>query len=155
MKALVVYFSYSNNTKKIVEKVDEVFCLDTVRVERKIPYSKDYDTCAYVEAKKEVDERIYPEILPLKRNPEDYDAILIFFPIWWYTFPMPIGTFARSLAGYKGKVYLFGNSYTDDKQYLKNSVRDFKGLVPDVDVTGVELNEPVEKIVEEMRKIVR
>ena len=55
MKTLIIYFSWSNNTKRLVESVNREFNFDVVRLERKVPYSDDYNTCAYVEAKEEVE----------------------------------------------------------------------------------------------------
>ena len=96
MKNLIVYFSWSNNTKK-------QFGFDVVRIERKKPYSQNYHTCAYVEAKEEVEKHIHPQINALNVDLNAYDKILLFFPIWWYTFPMPIGTLSNNLRGLREK----------------------------------------------------
>lgn len=130
MKKLIVYFSWSGNTEKLVNAINQELHLDTVRIERKIPYSSDYEECAYKEAKEEVVKKSHPSIKEITVNPFDYDEILLFFPIWWYTFPMPIGTFLESLKGYQGKVVLFANSYTNDPQYMANSLRDAKEINP-------------------------
>ena len=130
MKTLIVYFSWSNNTKTLVENINKQFNYDLVRIEREIPYSDDYDICAYKEAKEEVTEKIHPSIKDLNINVGQYDRILLFFPIWWYTFPMPIATFIESIKGYKGKVYVFANSYTNDPQYMVNSMNDLKVIDP-------------------------
>ena len=102
MKTLIAYFSWSNNTKKLVDKINEKKKYDVIRIERAIPYSDDYDICAYKEAKEEVNKKIHPAIKPLDIDFGNYDQILLFFPIWWYTFPMPIATFIESIKGYKG-----------------------------------------------------
>ena len=129
MKTLFVYFSWSNNTKNLVERLNQEFNYDVIRIERKIPYSKNYNTCAYVEAKKEWDERILPEIKDIDSDISSYDKILLFFPIWWYTIPMPIGTFVSEyLTDFKGEVIAFANSYTNDSQYMFNSMKDLKNL---------------------------
>ena len=129
MKNIIVYFSYSGNTDKLIKETNKVFGYDVVRVERSVPYSDDYDTCAYVEAKKEWKERVCPEINDINVDFSGYDNVLLFFPIWWYTYPMPIATFVKTkLAGFKGNVYAFANSYTNDKQYMVNSMKDLKEL---------------------------
>ena len=120
MKTLIIYFSWSNNTKKLVEEINSKFTYDVVRIERKIPYSSIYDQCAYVEAKEEWEKRLLPEIKEITVDVSLYERILLFFPIWWYTFPMPIGTFVKEgLNGYKGKVVVFANSYTNDPKYTR------------------------------------
>ena len=121
MKTLIIYFSWSGNTDRLVREINEHFNFDVVRIERKIPYSSDYDVCAYKEAKEEWQERLYPEIKDLNIDINAYDRILLFFPIWWYTFPMPIATLIRKLNSFKGQIILFENSYTNDPKYAKNS----------------------------------
>lgn len=128
MNSLIVYFSWSNNTKRLVEDLNKKFNYDILRIERKIPYSTDYNTCAYVEAKEEVEKKIYPEIKELGIDVNKYERILLFFPIWWYTFPMPVGTFIKHIKGYKGEVIVFANSYTNDPQYMVNSMRDLNNI---------------------------
>lgn len=133
MKKAIVYFSWSNNTRKLVEGIQkEIPELDVYRIERKVPYSTDYEECAYHQAKEEVEKNIHPEIRELEADFSQYDKILLFFPIWWYTFPMPVATFLLKHKDYRGKVILFANSYTNDSQYMQNSLRDAKALAPDV-----------------------
>ena len=126
MKRIVVYFSYSNNTKKLVEGINKEFNFDTIRIERNIPYSDDYDTCAYKEAKEEYEKHIHPEIKDIDIDFSKYDEIDLFFPIWWYTIPMAIATFLENLKDFKGKIVFFANSYTNDPQYMENSYLDLK-----------------------------
>lgn len=128
LKTIMAYFSWSNNTKKLVEKINEKKKYDVIRIERETPYSDNYDVCAYKEAKEEINMKIYPAIKPMNIDFDRYDEILLFFPIWWYTFPMPIATFIKSIKGYKGKVYIFANSYTNDPQYMLNSMKDLKEI---------------------------
>lgn len=145
MKNLIIYFSWSNNTKKLVEEINKETKFDVVRLERKIPYSKDYNECAYVEAKEEVDKSIHPEINKLNVDINAYDRILLFFPIWWYTFPMPIGTLLENLKDYKGEVVVFANSYTNDPQYMENSMKDLKAIAPNVKFTEGLFNQKAQK----------
>ena len=128
MKNLIVYFSWSGNTEKLIKDVNKNFNYDVVRIERSIPYSNDYDICAYKEAKEEVLNRIYPEIKKINLDIKNYDNIMLFFPIWWYTFPMPIATFVKSIQGYLGSVYVFANSYTNDPKYMETSLKELKEL---------------------------
>ncbi len=153
MKALIAYFSWSNNTKNLVEELNTNFNFDVVRIDRKEPYSRDYDTCAYVEAKKEVEMRIHPEIKKLKVDFNSYDKILLFFPIWWYTFPMPIATFIKSLKGYKGEIIVFANSYTNDPQYMENSMKDLHAIDKNLKFREGLFNQNVNKHIEFIKRI--
>lgn len=145
MKAFIAYFSWSNNTKRLVEEVNKKFNFDVVRIERAIPYSNDYNECAYVEAKDEVSKHIHPEIKNLSIDFGSYDTILLFAPIWWYTVPMPILTFVEELKGYKGKVVLFANSYTNDPQYMVNSKKDILEVNPDINLAEGLFNKSVKE----------
>ena len=126
MKNLIVYFSWSGNIEKLVRDTNKKFGFDVERIERKIPYSSDYNTCAYVEAKEECESKSFPEISEIDVNYSNYDNILLFFPIWWYSCPRPVATFVKNLNGYKGSVYVFANSYTNDPQYMETSMKELE-----------------------------
>lgn len=133
MKSLIAYFSWSNNTKRLVETINEDLKLDVVRIERETPYSTDYNQCAYVEAKNEVEKRSHPSIRKIDTDLTRYDKILLFFPIWWYTIPMPVATFLEQyLKDYKGKIIVFANSYTNDPKYMVNSLKDLRSINPNL-----------------------
>ena len=148
MKNLIIYFSWSNNTKKLVEGLNKEFNFDVVRLERKEAYSDDYDTCAYVEAKGEWEKHIHPEIRDLGVDVNKYDRILLFFPIWWYTFPMPVGTLIEKFKGFNGEVILFENSYTHDPKYVETSLKDFKDIDDKIKVSQGLFNKSVKEHVE-------
>ncbi len=146
MKTLIAYFSWSNNTKKLVEEINKSFGYDTIRIERKLPYSSDYHQCAYVEAKEEWEKRVLPEIKGFDADLFSYDRLLLFFPIWWYTIPMPVATFIKTnLEGYQGKVVIFANSYSNDPQYMVNSYEDLKKLNPKANIKEGLLNKTVKE----------
>ena len=145
MKNLIIYFSYSGNTDKLVKEMNKSFNYDVVKIDRKEPYSQDYDTCAYGEAKEEWEKQIHPEIVGLDKDVNAYDRILLFFPIWWYTYPMPIATLIEKLKGYKGEIILFENSYTNDPKYAQNSLKDFKKVDGNLNVTQGLFNKSVKE----------
>ncbi len=146
MKTLIAYFSWSNNTKKLIEEINKTFNYDVIRIERKVPYSDDYNQCAYVEAKNEWELKTLPKIKNIDLDISSYDRVLLFFPIWWYTIPMPVATFVKeNLKDYKGKVVIFANSYTDDPQYIENSFKDLKDLNHELNIEKGLLNKPIQK----------
>jgi len=151
MNKCIVFFSWSNNTKELVDEINKK--IDTYRVERLIPYSKNYDRVAYVEAKEERDRRTLPEIKELNVDFNQYDVILLFFPIWWYTFPMSIGTFVSKLNDYKGRIFVFCNSYTNDPIYLENAYSDLKRINKNIKFKKGLINKPVEEIKAFIEKI--
>ncbi len=129
MKSLIVYFSYSGNTRKLVDGIEAEFPFPLVEIERETPYSPDYDTCAYHEAKEEWEKRACPKIKSIDVDISDYGRIYLFFPIWWYTYPMVIETFAKEhLEGYNGEVIVFANSHTNSHSYMETSLKDLNSL---------------------------
>ena len=146
MKTLIAYFSWSGNTRKLIEEINKSADYEIIRIKRKAPYSLDYNQCAYVEAKEEWEKRTLPEIESVSLDVNSYERILLFFPIWWYTFPMPVGTFVKeNLKGYKGEVIIFANSYTNDPKYMVNSFDDLKELNPGLNLKKGLLNKSTEE----------
>ena len=125
MKTLVAYFSWSGNTVAIAEKIAKKVRGDLYRIEREIPYSTDYNTCAYKEAKEEADQHLRPAIRQRLPDITAYDAVIVAFPIWWYTMPAPVMTFLESWPDWQGKkLYVFANAYSDIPSQFVNAMRD-------------------------------
>lgn len=52
-KVLVVYFSWSGNTKLVAEKIHEITGGDVFMLETVVPYPNDYEELAYIWSWKE------------------------------------------------------------------------------------------------------
>lgn len=153
MKNLIIYFSWSGNTDKLVKEINKNFNYDVAKIDRKEPYSEDYETCAYKEAKEEWEKHIHPEITNLDVDINNYDRILLFFPIWWYTFPMPIATLIEKFKGYTGEIVTFENSYTNDPTYIKNSLNDISKIDSKLNVTQGLFNKSVKEHIEFIKNL--
>ena len=99
MKKLVAYFSASGVTKAAAERLAKAAGADLFRIEPAVPYTRadldwtDKNSRSSVEMSNP-DSR--PETALRLSGMEDYDAVFIGFPIWWYTAPRIIGTFLES-----------------------------------------------------------
>lgn len=153
MKNLIIYFSWSGNTDKLVKETNKKFNFDVVKLERLEAYSDDYDTCAYVEAKQEWERHVHPQIKALNLDVNNYDRILLFYPIWWYTFPMPVATLIEKLKGYKGEIVMFENSYTNDLKYVDNSIKDFKNIDKNLNVKQGLFNKSIKEHIDFIEKL--
>lgn len=91
MKTLIPWFSWSGNTRDIAERIARKTRGELFRIEREVPYSTDYSICAYREAREEADKQLRPAIKGPLPEITDYDAVIIAFPIWWYTM-QPVST---------------------------------------------------------------
>lgn len=120
-KSLVVYFSWSGNTREMASYISEQTHGDLLEIEPVRPYPKDYEECGDV-AKTERDENSRPEIANLPDTIKEYDTIFIGYPIWWHTAPMIIGTFLENYDLTGVEVYPFTQSASMDEKQFENSM---------------------------------
>lgn len=147
MKTLVAYFSWSGNTKEIAERIARKVQGKLFRIEREIPYNADYNTCAYTEAKEEADKHLRPAILGPLPDLDDYDAVIVAFPIWWYTMPAPVMTFLENYPDWQGKkLFVFANSYSDIPSQFVNALRDAAACAKGADVQPGLYNRGIETL---------
>lgn len=92
-KILVAYFSWSGTSERIAQNIISQTGADSFRIERETPYSDDYNTVAYGEAKDEADHNARPPLKDPLDSVAAYDKIVLCYPIWWHTAPMTVGTF--------------------------------------------------------------
>lgn len=153
MKTLIAWFSWSGNTKEIAERLAKKTHGDLFQIEREIPYSTDYHTCAYEEAKEEADKHLRPAIKGPVPDLAKYDAVMIAFPIWWYTMPAPVMTFLESYPDWQGKkLFVFANAYSDVPSQFMNSLRDAALCAKGADVKAGLYNKGIEKLCSWMKE---
>ena len=127
MKALVVFYSYSENgdTAVISKRLAEAIGADTERLELAAPYPDDYDKVLEI-SKQEVESGATPAIKPLKHDPKEYDLIAIGTPTWWCSMAPAVLTFMRS-TDFSGKTVL---PYTTHGGQTGNTVDDIRKNAP-------------------------
>ena len=92
IKTLIVYYSYTGNTKQIAHQLADQLHADLAEIRTAAPYTGSYDQV--VDQGAEETRRGYePLILPLDKDPAGYDVILLGTPVWWYTFAPAVKTF--------------------------------------------------------------
>lgn len=91
-KALVVYFSYTGNTRTLATQIRQSVGGDIFELQPATPYSTDYDTVVK-QGKQEVESGYKPPLKSKVDNLAAYDVIFIGTPIWWYTIAPPVATF--------------------------------------------------------------
>lgn len=95
-KKIVVYFSYSNNTRMIAEMIQKKLNCDIFEIKTVIPYSNDYQTVVDDEHNSE-SSKFLPEIEPIDVDFQKYDEIIIGTPTWWYRPAPAIRTFLNKI----------------------------------------------------------
>jgi len=128
---LVAYFSWSGTSERIAQNIIAQTGADSFRIERETPYSDDYNTVAYGEAKEEADNNARPPI----KNPLDsvaiYDKIVLCYPIWWHTAPMTVGTFLESYDMTGKTIYPISQSASMSTSQYEESVAFIKTCAKD------------------------
>ena len=120
-KTLVAYFSWSGNTQEMASYIAEQTGGDLLELQPETPYPTDYNECGDV-ALAERDSDARPAIANLPESIEEYDTVLVGYPIWWHTAPMIIGTFLESYDLTGVDVYPFTRSASMDTEQFDNSI---------------------------------
>ncbi|CDB32305.1 flavodoxins [Clostridium sp. CAG:575] len=126
-RKIIIYFTYTGNTKKIAEKIKEKLNCDILEIKTVIPYSKDYDTVVNDEQNSESSNHL-PEIQNLNIDLSNYDEIILGTPVWWYR-PVPaIRTFltqndlsAKIIKPYATNAGWLGKTFKEIKALCTNS----------------------------------
>ena len=98
-KALVAYFSASNVTAKLAERLAGAIGADLYEIKPEVPYTKadlnwmDKKSRSTVEMN---DRSCRPAIADKVDNMAQYDTVFVGFPVWWYREPSIIDTFIES-----------------------------------------------------------
>ena len=103
-KMLIVYFSWSGNTQGVAEEIQRQTGADIFEIVPIPAYSDDYNT-VLMEAQRDQHEQARPAINNPPQSIDEYDVILLGYPNWWASIPMPIATFLESY-DFSGKMIL-------------------------------------------------
>ncbi len=115
-RVLVACFSYSGNTRRAAEMISRKLHADFFEIAMEDPYRGNiYDV-----SQKDLNSGFRP---PLARDIDvsGYDVVLVGYPTWWATMPMPVFTFMEA-HDWKGKILIpfsshggtvFGDSVSD------------------------------------------
>ncbi len=129
-KSAVIYFSCTNNTKKLAEKIARAADADIFEIVPKQPYTKeDIDYNSDCRANREQnDDSARPEIAA-KFELDNYDTIYLGYPIWWGTMPKIINTFLETY-DLSGKTVM--PFCTSGSSGISTSVNAIRKYLPDV-----------------------
>lgn len=125
-KTLVIFYSWSGNTKGIAAQIHQKVGGDMVELELVKPYSINYNTCLD-EAQRDQRQDERPELKTKIADMGQYDVIYLGYPNWWATIPMPIATLLESY-DFSGKTIAPFCSHGGGR--LGQSVTDIAKLAP-------------------------
>lgn len=126
-KKLVVYFSYTGNTRKIANIIKDKLNCDILEIETIIPYSSDYQTVVDEEQNRDASYRL-PDIKEFDINLDNYDTIIIGTPVWWYNAAPAIRKFlteydlsGKTIVPFATNAGWLGKTFTEIKKLCPNS----------------------------------
>ena len=132
-KILVAYFSWGGTTQRMAQEIVRQTGADIFRIEPVVPYPTDYTKCTEM-AQEEKNNNARPAIADEVENWEQYDTVFIGCPVWWWTTPMIICTFAESY-DFEGKTVVPFCTYAST--YRNETLARIVELTPDADhLTG-------------------
>lgn len=112
-KTLVAFFSASGVTRQVAQKLAAAAQADLYEIKPAVPYTqadlnwRDKSSRSSVEIQNLA---IRPQLADTDAKIEQYDRILLGYPIWWYMAPTIINTFLESY-DFSGKsIILFATS---------------------------------------------
>lgn len=112
-KTLVAFFSASGVTRQVAQKLAAAAQADLYEIKPAVPYTqadlnwRDKSSRSSVEMQNLA---IRPQLADTDAKIEQYDRILLGYPIWWYMAPIIINTFLESY-DFSGKsIILFATS---------------------------------------------
>lgn len=89
---LIAYFSWGGNTRGIAEEIQAQTGADLFEIQLVEPYSTDYNT-VLEQAQQDQNAQARPELSTHVEDMEQYDTILLGYPNWWASIPMPVASF--------------------------------------------------------------
>lgn len=110
------------NTEKAAKMIADMTGTDLFKIEQKIPYAADYNTCI-AQSKEDKQTGKRPEILNLPQDIDQYDEIYLGYPNYWGTMPMAVYTFLESYDFTGKKIHPF---CTHEGSGLSNTESDIK-----------------------------
>lgn len=131
MKTLLVYYSYTGNTKIIVDIIKEKVDCDVVELKPKTPFlEEDYQAIVDKYQSNESSKECV-EIEDINIDLSDYEKVIIGTPVWWYTITPVLREFLKNNdlsqkqvyafvtnAGWLGRTFKEIESYCDVKKEL-------------------------------------
>jgi flavodoxin len=137
-KMLIVYYSWSNNTRKIANEIHSIVGGDMIEITLTTPYAATTDQQLYPIAQEELraidNNGIYPSISTVVENLADYDTVFVGYPLWYSRMATPMQAFLHTHGSQLADktIVLFCTSASSG---ISGTIADARRLCPDAGFT--------------------
>ena len=90
--SLVLFYSWSGNTRRAAELIAELAGADLQELRPEVPYPTDY-AATVQRVREELQGKVYPPLRPLSADWTQYEAIFLGTPNWCGTMAPPVASF--------------------------------------------------------------
>ena len=129
MKAIVIYYSYGGNTRRIAGEIGQALGAELAEIRTVQPYTGSYDDVVD-QGQREVNSGFLPELQPMNIDLSRYDAVILGSPVWWYTFAPAMNSFLHNTDLSGKTVYPFATN----GGLLGHTLKDFAQACPGANV---------------------
>lgn len=125
-RILIVYYSWSGNTRRVAKAIHEIVGGDIVELEPEEPYPESYNA-TLERAKREIRSEYRPPLKTKIDGIEVYNVIFVGSPNWWGTIAPPVASF---LSQYNLSGKTIAPFFTHGGGGLQRMLDDLKKLCP-------------------------
>ena len=151
-KTLLVYYTLEGNTGYVADVLSQYDNIDIEQLKPQKEPSK-HGFGRFVTGGMSALFKSDPELLPVKANTDDYQDIIVAFPIWAGTFPPAIGAFLKQYPFTGKNVYIIACSASGNAEKAFAKVKE---STPDNTIAGIlSLVNPLSNKLEAKEKIER
>ena len=133
-KTLIVFYSYTGNTRKLANHIHTTIGGDIVEIETVALYEGEYNSVVK-QGQDEVNSGYKSAIKALAVQLDKYDTIILGTPVWWYTVAPAVLTFLTE-NNFAGKKII---PFATNGGWIGHTFRNIKELCPDSEVKN-EIN---------------
>lgn len=130
---LIIYYSYTGNSRKVAHYVKEKINADILELEPKVPFSNDYDVV--VEEWQNNDIKRDVEIKAINIDLSRYSKIVLITCTWWYGISPVMKKFLKEYDLSSKKII----AASSNAGWIGHCFQDYESLLPNSHIKG-ELN---------------
>ena len=129
-RTLVIYYSFTGNSKKVAQYVQNKLNADILELEPAIPFSSDYDEVVSEWQNNDIKRDV--DIKPIDKDLSQYDNIVLITCTWWYGISPVMKKFLKEY-DLSGKEVIVASS---NAGWLGHCFKDYETLLPNSNVKG-------------------